>query len=62
VDSRIGSSCLPHFDNYELRIRGLPEHTYQVTGEEYGSLGSGGSYEILTCSRCGRRAYSALPD
>lgn len=37
-------------------------HDYEVVGEEYGSLGSGGSYEVYKCRRCGRVAYSQLPD
>lgn len=45
----------------ENRLSPVP-HDYEVTGEENGSLGDGGSYEILTCRRCGRRAYSQLPD
>lgn len=30
--------------------------------DEYGSLGSGGSYEIYRCDTCGRKNYFALPD
>jgi hypothetical protein len=37
-------------------------HDYEEVGEEYGSLGDGGSYTILKCRVCGRRAYSAMAD
>jgi len=30
--------------------------------DEYGSLGSGGSYEIYYCSCCGSKRYFMLPD
>lgn len=58
-----------HFDDYpktcdrakESRRSPVP-HDYEVTGEDYGALGAGGSYEVLTCRRCGRVAYSPLPD
>ncbi len=38
-------------------------HDYKATGDvEYGSLAQGGSYEVLECRKCGRRAYSMLAD
>lgn len=37
-------------------------HDYEDVGEEYGSLAEGGSYTILQCRRCDRRAYRQLPD
>jgi hypothetical protein len=37
-------------------------HEYRPDGEEYGSLADGGSYERLTCRRCGRTVYVPLPD
>lgn len=30
--------------------------------DEYGSLASGGSYEVFKCASCGTRCYHALPD
>lgn len=45
----------------ESRLSPVP-HVYDVVGEEYGSLGDGGSYEKLRCRRCDRVAYSQLPD
>lgn len=37
-------------------------HDYEEAGEEYGSLGDGGSYYRLKCKNCGRIAYSPMPD
>lgn len=37
-----------------------PDAKYVV--DEYGSLASGGSYEIYKCPNCGRRFYVQLPD
>ena len=37
-------------------------HDYEVTGDEDGSLADGGSYDVLTCRRCGRVAYSPVAD
>lgn len=37
-------------------------HDYDIVGEEYGSLASGGSYEKLECNKCHRIAYMQLPD
>jgi hypothetical protein len=37
-------------------------HDYETVGEEYGSLASGGSYDVLKCQNCGRVAYSPMPD
>lgn len=45
----------------ESRLSPVP-HDYEVVGEEYGSLGDGGSYEELRCRGCGRVAYSAMAD
>lgn len=38
------------------------EHVFQYHDDECGSLGSGGSYEIYKCVRCGKRKYYQLPD
>lgn len=45
----------------ESRLSPVP-HVYDVVGEDEGSLADGGSYEELRCRRCGRVAYSQLPD
>lgn len=45
----------------ESRLSPVP-HDYEVVDQEYGSLGDGGSYDVLECKNCGRRAYSSLPD
>jgi hypothetical protein len=37
-------------------------HDYEAAGDDYGSLADGGSYERLRCRKCGRIAYSQLPD
>jgi len=37
-------------------------HDYEETGEDYGSLGEGGSYTELTCRRCRRVAYTPMAD
>jgi uncharacterized OB-fold protein len=37
-------------------------HLYEEAGEEYESLGNGGSYYVLKCKNCGRVAYSPMPD
>lgn len=46
---------------YEDRLSPVP-HDYEMVGEEYGSLDSGGSYDILKCRVCGRVAYSPIAD
>lgn len=43
------------------RLSPVP-HAYEVAGTEYGSLGGGGSYDVLACRACGRIAYEPLPD
>jgi hypothetical protein len=45
----------------ESRLSPVP-HDYEHVGEEYGSLGDGGSYDILKCRVCGRVAYSPMAD
>jgi hypothetical protein len=45
----------------ESRLSPVP-HDYEMIGEEYGSLGDGGSYEKLKCRECGRVAYSQMAD
>lgn len=52
------SRCDPAKSNAESAI----PHDYATVDQEYGSLASGGSYDVLECRRCGRRAYSPLPD
>lgn len=37
-------------------------HDYKHVDDDYGSLGDGGSFEVLCCIVCGRVAYSPLPD
>jgi hypothetical protein len=37
-------------------------HDYVHVDDEYDSLANGGNYEILICKRCGRKAYSPMPD
>jgi hypothetical protein len=37
-------------------------HDYEEIGEEHDSLANGGSYRILRCRRCERKAYTPLPD
>jgi uncharacterized OB-fold protein len=37
-------------------------HVYEEIGEDYGSLGDGGSYFMLKCKNCGRVAYSPMSD
>lgn len=37
-------------------------HDYEVVGEEFGSLAEGGSYEVLECRRCERKAYRPMAD
>jgi hypothetical protein len=35
----------------------------EIEGEtEYGSLGSGGSYEVYKCDKCGNICRTMLPD
>lgn len=36
--------------------------TCSYVDDDYGSLGSGGSYEIYKCDTCGAVDYSPLPD
>lgn len=38
------------------------QHDYEYLDDEHGSLADGGSYEHYRCRRCGRHAYSPLPD
>ena len=38
------------------------EHDWKYEDDEYGSLASGGSYEIYRCTKCGKRDYVQLPD
>lgn len=45
----------------ESRLSPVP-HDYETVAEEYGSLGGGGSYDVLRCRVCGRVAYSAMAD
>jgi hypothetical protein len=54
----VTAACDPAKPNAESPV----PHDYEVIGEEYGSLASGGSYEVLECRVCGRVAYSPLPD
>lgn len=37
-------------------------HSYELVGEEYGSLAEGGDYEVYRCRVCGRTAYSPMAD
>lgn len=37
-------------------------NAYLDDGEEIGSLGEGGSYDICKCSNCGKRVYVAVAD
>ncbi len=45
----------------ETRKSPVP-HSYENVGEEYDSLGNGGSYDILKCRNCGRIAFSPIAD
>lgn len=45
----------------ESRLSPVP-HTYKKIDTEYGSLGDGGSYDVLECTECGRVAYSPIGD
>jgi hypothetical protein len=38
------------------------QHDWEQVGEEYGSLGSGGSYDVYRCRDCGKRSYSEMAD
>ena len=38
------------------------EHDWKYEDDEYGSLASGGSYEIYRCTKCGKKNYVQLPD
>ena len=38
------------------------EHEWEQEADEYGSLASGGSYEVYRCRVCGKVSYSQLPD
>lgn len=53
---------LPTCDRTKTSDESPIPHDYQYLTDEYGSLADGGSYEVYACTRCGRRAYSALPD
>lgn len=37
-------------------------HDYEEIGEEYDSLANGGSYVVLRCRRCKRKAYHPMAD
>lgn len=37
-------------------------NAYFKEDDEYGSLASGGSYEVCSCSNCGAKVYVPLPD
>jgi hypothetical protein len=37
-------------------------HDYEEVDTEYGSLGGGGSYDVLRCKRCERRAFRPIAD
>lgn len=50
--------CDPSLANDESPVA----HDYEEIGEEYGSLGAGGSYWQLRCRACGRVAYRQMPD
>lgn len=52
------AECNPNLPN----ARSPEPHDYERIDTEYGSLGSGGSYDVLVCRNCGRRAYDPLPD
>lgn len=47
--------------NVESAFSPVP-HKYKEIGEEYSSFGSGGSYDKLQCTECGRIAYSPMAD
>ena len=38
------------------------EHDWEQQADEYGSLASGGSYEVYRCRVCGERSYSQMAD
>lgn len=50
--------CDPTKDNKNSPV----PHVYEYYDDEYGSLASGGSYEVYKCVNCGRRHYVPLPD
>lgn len=52
----------PSCDPTKMSRQSPVPHDYEHTGEEYDSLGNGGSYDIYTCRSCGRVAYSPMPD
>ena len=58
ADAGSGLTCVRGLRDRESPV----PHSYELTGEEYGSLASGGSYEVYTCGVCGRVAYSPMPD
>jgi hypothetical protein len=61
-EGRIGIHSMMKCDKTkESRLSPVP-HDYKTIGEDYGSLGSGGSYEKLECKNCGRIAYSPMAD
>lgn len=51
-------TCDPTKENRDSPV----PHDYEYVDDEYGSLGEGGSYEVWKCRRCGRVAYSMMPD
>lgn len=53
-----GSTCDPALPDSASPM----PHDYEYVGDEYGALADGGSYEEYRCRRCGRHAYSPLPD
>lgn len=38
------------------------DHDWKDIGEEIGSLGEGGCYDIYQCRLCGKIEYSEVPD
>lgn len=38
------------------------DHDWVEQEAEYGSLASGGSYDVYKCSCCGKISYSAMAD
>jgi hypothetical protein len=51
-----------HDDEKHDRSAPFEVHDWKYEDDEYGSLASGGSYEVYRCSVCGKRSYSQLPD
>ena len=55
-------SSEPRCDPTKANAQSPVPHDYEHVGEEYDSLANGGSYDILRCRACGRRAYSPMAD